>query len=233
MKIFKIPSKVNALNLIKKKLSFINIPKYIFFTKNDFEKNKKFYLKKINYNFKTDIIIRSSSLEEDTHKTSNAGKFDSIIIKKKKYNLLEKSIYEVIKKFRNKDDQILVQSFIGKPDIFGVVFTKDINTNSDYYQIEYDISKRSDLVTSGKKNPSLKTLIIFKESKKIPVLFKKLINICKVLENLFNNNRLDIEFCIKKNKVFIFQCRPLLGIKKNSDIKKHEKILVNLKKKFI
>ena len=83
MKIFKISSKVNALNLIKKKLSFINIPKFIFFTKKDFEKNKKFYLKKIIYTFKTDIIIRSSSLDEDTHKTSNAGKFDSIIIKKK------------------------------------------------------------------------------------------------------------------------------------------------------
>ena len=232
MKIFKTSSKVNSLNLIKKKLSFVNIPKFIFFTKKDFEKNKKFYLKKINYTFKTDIIIRSSSLDEDTHKTSNAGKFDSIIIKKKNFNILEKSIFKVIKKFRNKDDQILVQSFIGKPDIFGVVFTKDINTNSDYYQSEYDISKRSDLVTSGKKNPSLKTLIIFKGSKKIPVLFKKLIYICKHLENLFNINRLDIEFCIKKNKVFIFQCRPLLGITKKSDIETHKKILVNLKKKF-
>jgi len=232
MKTFKTQSKVNALNLIKKKINFINIPKYIFFTKKDFTSNKKFYLKKINYNFKTDIIIRSSSLDEDTHKTSNAGKFESIIVKKKDFDILEKSIFKVIKKFKNKNDQILIQSFIEKPDIFGVVFTKDINTNSDYYQIEYDVSKRSDLVTSGKKNPSLKTLIIFKGSKKIPILFKKLIKICKNLENLFDNNRLDIEFCIKKNKVFIFQCRPLLGTTKKSDIKKHEKILVNLKKKF-
>jgi len=229
---FKIPSKVNALNLIRKKLSFINIPKYIFFTKKDFEKNKKYYLKKIIFNFKTNIIVRSSSLSEDTYKSSNAGKFDSIIIKKGNFNTLEKSIFKIIKKFKNKDDQILVQSFIGEPDVSGVVFTKDINTNSDYYQIEYDISKRSDLVTSGKKNPSLKTLIVFKKSKKIPAHFKKLINICRYLENLFNNNRLDIEFCIKKNRVYIFQCRPLLGVTKKSDIEKHEKVLVNLKKKF-
>ena len=85
MKTFKTQSKVNALNLIKKKINFINIPKYIFFTKKDFTSNKKFYLKKINYNFKTDIIIRSSSLDEDTHKTSNAGKFESIIVKKKRF----------------------------------------------------------------------------------------------------------------------------------------------------
>lgn len=232
MKKFNVPSKVNAINLIRQNLSFINIPKYIFFTKKNFEKNKKYYLEKINSNFKTNIIIRSSSLDEDTQKTSNAGKFDSIVIKKKNFNTLENAIIKIIKKFKNENDQILVQSFIGEPDVSGVIFTKDINTNSDYYQIEYDISKRSDLVTSGKKNPSLKTLIVFKGSKEIPFLFKGLINICKHLENLFNNNRLDIEFCIKKNKVFIFQCRPLLGFAKKFDIGKHNQILVNLKKKF-
>ncbi len=232
MKIIKISSKVNTLNVIKKKINFINIPNYIFFTKENFEKNKKFYLKKINRIFKTDIIIRSSSLDEDTHKSSNAGRYDSIVIKRKKFNILENSIFNVIQKFKNKDDQILVQSFVDKPDISGVIFTKDINTNSDYYQIEYDISKRSDLVTSGKKNPSLKTLIIFKGTKKIPIIFRKLIYICKYLENFFNNERLDIEFCIKKNKVFILQCRPLLGITKKSDFERHKKILVNLRKKF-
>lgn len=232
MKKFKSPSKVNALNLIRKKLSFINIPKYIFFTKKDFEKNKRYYLQKINKTFKKNIIIRSSSLDEDNHKTSNAGKFDSIIIKEKKINNLEKAIFKIIKKFKNKDDQILVQSFISEPDVSGVIFTKDINTNSNYYQIQYDISKRSDLVTSGKKNPSLKTLMVFKGSKKIPLSFKRLINICRYLENLFNNDRLDIEFCIKKNRLFVLQCRPLLGVTKKFDIDKHQKILINLKKKF-
>ena len=232
MNFLKIPSKVNTLNIIKKKISYINIPKYIFFTKKDFERNKKFYLKKIGYNFKTDIIIRSSSMNEDTQKTSNAGKFNSIIVKKENVNILEKSIFKVIKKFKNDNDQILVQNFISKPDVTGVIFTKDINTNSDYYQIDYDFSKRTNLVTSGKKNLSLKTLVIFKGSKKIPNLFKKLIKISKNLESLFNNDRLDIEFCIKRNKTYIFQCRGLLGVTKKTDIKKHEKIIINLKKKF-
>ena len=232
MKVFKKQSKANTLNLIKKNLCFINIPKYIFFTKKNLEKNKKFYLKKIKSEFISDIIIRSSSLDEDTLKSSNAGKYDSIIVKKKNLHNLEKTLLRIIKKFKHEDDQIIVQRYIVKPDISGVVFTKDIKTNSDYYQIDYDLSKRSDLVTSGKKNPSLKTLIIFKRSKRIPNLFKKLINTCKYLENFFNSNRLDIEFCIKKNKVFILQCRPLLGIANKSDINKHEHILINLKKKF-
>ena len=45
-------SKVNVLNTIKKKLSFINIPQYIFFTKNSFEINKRIYLDKIKKNLK-------------------------------------------------------------------------------------------------------------------------------------------------------------------------------------
>ncbi len=225
-------TKVNTLNLIKNNLSLINIPHYIFFTKKNFEKNKEFYLKKIKNKFKSDIIIRSSALDEDSFKSSNAGKYDSKVLKKKNFYDLEKSIFELIKKFKNINDQILVQRFVNNPDISGVVFTKDVDTNSDYYQIDYDNSKKSNLVTAGKKNPSLKTLIIFKKSTKIPKAFKQLIKICKNLEKYFKNERLDIEFCIKKNKVHIFQCRPLLGNNKKNDINKHEKILVNLKKKF-
>ena len=225
-------SKVNSLNFIKKKLYHINIPNYIYFTKKSFEKNKLFYLDKIKKTFRKDIILRSSAIDEDTHKASNAGKYDSLIVKKKNFNNLENLILKITEKFKNKNDQILIQNFIKKPDISGVIFTKDINTNSDYYQIEYDTSKRSDLVTSGKSNPSLKTLIIFKKVKKIPKYFKKLIMICADLENLFSNKRLDIEFCIKRKKIFIIQCRPLVGINKSHDINKHEQILINLKKKF-
>ena len=52
------------------------------------------------------------------------------------------------------------------PDISGVAFTKDKNTNSHYYEINFDNSKRTDLVTSGKFNPTIKSLIIFKGTKK-------------------------------------------------------------------
>ena len=69
-------SKVNSLNIIKKNFGFINIPKYIYFTSENLKKNKNFYLNKIKNNFKTDIIVRSSALDEDTHKYSNAGKYE-------------------------------------------------------------------------------------------------------------------------------------------------------------
>ena len=43
---------------------------------------------------------------------------------------------------------------------------------------------------------------------------------------------MDIEFCIKNNKVYILQCRSLLGTKKNIDKYKLHSIITNLKKKF-
>ena len=72
----------------------------------------------------------------------------------------------------------------------GVIFTRDINTNAPYYVINYDTSGKSDLVTSGKKNISQKTLNILKKYRKIPKKFNKLINNVRILEKIFNEDRL-------------------------------------------
>ena len=47
-------------------------------------------------------------------------------------------------------------------ELSGVIFTKDPKTNSDYYIINYDTSGKTDLVTSGSKNLSMKTMYIYK-----------------------------------------------------------------------
>ena len=154
-------TKANSLKLIddhNKKL----VPQFLFFNKFNYLKDNKKYINKINKTFKSDIIIRSSAINEDNKKQSNAGHYESFIIKKKNFNEIEKKIIEIIRKFKNKRDQILVQNFIKKPDIAGVIFTKDKTTNSHYYDINYDTSKKSNLITSGQFNPTIKSLIIFK-----------------------------------------------------------------------
>ena len=206
-------TKAHSLQIIdkfEKKL----VPKFSFFEKKDFLKNKFKFIKKIKKKFNTDIIIRSSAINEDSKKKSNAGFYDSYIVRKENFNNIEIKIIKLIEKFKNSKDQILIQEFVKNPEIAGVIFSKDKNTNSHYYDINYDESGKSDLVTSGKFNPTIKSLIVYKESKKIPKLFKQLINVTDNLEKLFNNDRLDIEFCIKKKKLFILQCRPLLGVTK-------------------
>ena len=227
-------TKSESLELIQKKIKNLNIvPKFIYFTKKNYLLNRNYYLKKITRLFKKRIIIRSSALNEDSNKTSNAGKYDSFIVNKISIKKVDQFIKKIFDKYKKNKDQVLIQEFVYKPNLSGVLFTKDKKTNSNYYEISYDSSKRTDLVTSGKYNDSLKLLIIRKSSKKIPNKFKKLVKIANKLENLFNNERLDIEFCIKNNQVFILQCRPLLGINNKINDKFLNDVVINLKKKFI
>ncbi len=224
-------TKATSLELIQK--NNINVvPKFLYFKKNFFLKNKDNCVKKIKKEFNCDIIIRSSALNEDSKKKSNAGYYDSHIIKKKDFIKIKSKIDHIIVKFKNDSDQILIQKFITKPDIAGVVFTKDKTTNSHYYEISYDNSGKSNLITSGKYNPTIKSLTIFKKSKFIPTRFKKLIKTIKELEKIFCNDRLDVEFCIKKNKLSILQCRPLLGYKKKVNKQKLSLVIDNLVAKF-
>ena len=225
-------TKANSLKKIRYIYKNI-VPFFLFFEKKKYLKNKSLYIKKITTYFKDDIIIRSSALNEDSLKESKAGYYDSYIVQKDKFFSLETKINKLISKLKNKDDQILIQKYIKNPEIAGVIFTKDKTTNSHYYDINYDTSKKSNLITSGKYNPTIKSLIIFKDSKNYPKIFKKLIKIYQNLEKIFKNDRLDIEFCIKNKKLYLLQCRPLLGIKKNINKKELKNIIVNLENKFL
>ena len=228
-------TKAETLVYLKKKNQFKNlIPFFIYFTKKKYLSNKPFYIKKIISIFKKNkIIVRSSALDEDGSKLSKAGKYDSVVLKDISFSKLEIALDKVIKKFNNDDDQVIIQNLIYRPDISGVIFTKDKNTNSNYYEISYDYSKKTDLITSGSFNSSLKKLVINKSSKKIPIRFIKLIKYVKIIEKNLSNERLDLEFCIKKKSIYIFQCRPLSGPKKKVNNAYLDDVVVNLKKKYL
>ena len=230
----KLQSKASTLISLKSKLGKnINIPELIKIKKIYFrEKNKSLLIKKIIKKFNNQqIIIRSSAIDEDLENSSNAGRYDSFVVNSSNIKDLNNGILKVLKKLKSNNDEIIFQKYLSKPDISGVIFTKDINTNAPYYVINFDRSGKTDLVTSGKKNLSQQTLNILRNYKLIPAEFVKLINVVKKIEQVFKKDRLDIEFAIKKNKVYIFQVRNL---KKNYTI--DEKLFysatVNLKKKI-
>ena len=125
-------TKAESLDKIQKNISKKIVPNFFFFTKKNFLRNQNYYLNKIKKKFKKNIIIRSSSLNEDGLVVSNAGKYDSIKLNKINLNNLNKSIHFILKKFKNQNDQILVQTFIQKPEFAGVLFTKEKKNNSDY-----------------------------------------------------------------------------------------------------
>ena len=99
-----------------------------------------------------------------------------------------------------------------------MIFTRNINNNSPYYFVNIDSSGRTDLVTSGQSNPSMKTLVFYRDTSKYKVPKKyKTSRSNKKIERIFNNDRIDIEFCIKNEKIYIFQCRPLKKLKNVND----------------
>ena len=228
---------IKILQKNSKKLGII-VPDFLYTEVKNFKKNKIFFLNQINKKFKyKPIIIRSSSKNEDTRKFTNAGKYDSIILKKYSDSDIIKSINSIIKKFKNSNDQIIIQNLIKNTKYAGVIFTRNINNLSPYYIINYDSSGKTDVITSGKKDKTIKTLIVHKDKIKNTNQFKSVLKKIKKIETFFNNDFLDIEFAIRKNSLIIFQCRPLhnnnLQKEKNNDLDKNIlENFINIKKKF-
>ena len=220
---------LNKINSKIKKKEFI-IPKFFVLSKKDFENYKKILLKikKIISNKK--IILRSSGHNEDKFENSNAGKYDSIIIKKLNEKKISEGIKFLSKKLNHQKDKIIIQELIEKAQIAGVIFSKDINNGSPYYIINFDKSGKTNLITSGRKNSSMQTMIIYQEYE-TKGIFEKLINVVKKFEKIFKTSILDVEFGVKNNRIYIFQCRNLK--RKLFSKKTIKDNLLNLEKKII
>ena len=225
-----------AITLKKLKCKNAIIPKLIIITANDFYERKDKTINKITNTFnKKDLLIaRSSSIEEDKSNKSNAGKFESILnIPNKKENL-EDAIIKVLNSYKKKNNSILfLQKMISDCDFSGVITTCNLNNQAPYYVVNYYEGRDTSAATSGKKNT--KSYFQFKFNSKIgDKKFKKVIKLAKELEKKFKNNYLDIEFGVKKDKVFLFQVRPIVIKKKIIfNKKKFENALNKLKKKII
>ena len=223
-----------AKTLQKLKFHFkekINIPSFLFFTKKEVLKNNDIIKKIVKKFGNSPIIIRSSALDEDNYNNSNAGKYDSVIIKNLSIDKIKNGLKKIFIKLKSEKDIVIFQKLLIEPEIFGVVFTRDINTNAPYYVIDFDKSKKTNLITSGKKSVSQQTLNILKKSSIIPNEFQKLISIVNKIEKVTKNDRLDIEFAIKNKKVFIFQARPLKKSKKINETFFYS-VITNLEKKI-
>ena len=111
----KLKDKAYNLVILKKNLKKkVIIPKFIFFSVKQFNSNEQSILKKIKIEFKNmNLIFRSSAQNEDGKVISNAGMYDSLIVKKnlQEIEILSK-LKKYIKQFKSLDDRIIVQEFI-------------------------------------------------------------------------------------------------------------------------
>jgi hypothetical protein len=233
-------SKAKILSLLSRQNLIFKIPLLDYFTYYQWSKDKRKIISLIlNKYKKKKLALRSSAIDEDTIKTSNAGKYKSFLNVKCSKKIIEKKITDIFnsyKKFRpiKKNDKFIVQQMLSNLTMSGVLFTKDLETGSDYYVINYDdISGLTDSVTSGKGEFANRSIYIKRnrESHLHSKRFKILIDAVKDLEKKLNNENLDIEFAVSNRyKPYLLQVRELRKFKEFENRFKKKEVSLELKK---
>ena len=185
------------------------LPQYCF-TVSEFSANRAEVLSTISQKFKGRVIIRSSSLSEDSLNESKAGQFLSLLDVDSQNCTQE--VEAVIRAFDEVVDgnQVLVQPMLTEIVMCGVLFSIDPNTGGNYYVLNYDLSSASDAVTSGKK-AELMTEYVFHGKKPQTENVQRLINATQEIMELFAHSSVDIEFAFTSNgDLYILQVRPLI-----------------------
>lgn len=174
------------------------------------------------------IIIRSSSIAEDSFTESKAGHFESILnVDSSNKSSISDAVEKVIASFGDtvseEKDEIFIQPMVQNIALSGVLFTKDIKSGADYVFINYDDhSGRSDTVTSG--DSILSAAIAFKD--RLNLLPEKLLPLKDVIfeiQHVLDFESLDIEFAIDESgQTYILQVRPITTHNHSFNIKKEE-----------
>lgn len=230
----KLLSKATTLEELSYLIKSAHILPILKFKAKDYKNHKSKILKKISNKFNSNLIVRSSSSNEDNLETSNAGGFESVLdVDINSEELIDKAIQSVIDSYGTvltKDDEFFLQPMLENVSMSGVVFSADLDTLSPYFIINYDESGSTSSVTSGISN-ELKTFICFNENNDIGHDYlKQVITATKECQKIFNNNFLDIEFAFEDNQLYLLQVRPIV-IKNKNDLSNIE-IKEGLRKLF-
>lgn len=210
-------TKANTLKSFGSILKLSKIEPMFIFNVEEFVKLKPKILEEIQAKFPaTTLIIRSSSSQEDTYVRSCAGQYVSVKnVHSGSAEDLEMAIVRVIESYHVEgqdglNHQVLVQRQTIDVKMSGVIFTKNIRTNTPYYVLEFDdISGKTDTITGGLHSNSI-TFYKYINIEDYPAEWRKLILAIKEVESHLPGMILDIEFGMDhKDNIYIYQIRPL------------------------
>ena len=222
---FILGSKADTLVRLRPLVKKSWIPECFVFTVEQWVENPGLVMSEIFLKFPdTVLIIRSSSLAEDSFDESQAGAFLSKIGVRGEAQTAQ-AINEVIGSYPRPQagDQVLVQPAVVDLIANGVAVTRTLGDAAPWISINFEESNGSDGVTSGSSQTS-QTFHLFRyETEKsagakerviqsqTPDWMPALLSAIKELEKILHYNRLDIEFGITSaGKIALFQVRPLV-----------------------
>lgn len=158
------------------------------------------------------LAIRSSARDEDGWASSKAGAYRSMVRVAADPDSVFNAVRLVIESYGSNevDHQILVQPMVENVVISGVILSRDLDTLSPYYAINYDdFSGRTDTVTGGVVNKAMLVLRNRSQALRSP-RFRRLVELVRQVEDATGCDELDIEFCITdRDEVVVLQVRPL------------------------
>ena len=236
----KLGTKAETLQILEQKLEGARVLPQYTFTVGQWKYNKKEVLDSFQkISWKNRVIVRSSSLQEDTEQQSQAGKYESIGNVSGEGEFV-KAVDTVITSYDddNSLNQVLVQPMLENVDICGVAFTADPGTRGHYYVINYDETGSTSSVTSGDGSESclyyqFKDSIYDKKENPSHTRMECLCDVLHELEVMFELEYLDIEFAFTNdNLLYILQVRPLCITGEVIDRKRQKEQLVRIIEKI-
>ncbi len=206
-------TKAETLKLLYQKLKYAEVLPQYTFTVGEWETcREKITAGFLVLEWNTNVIVRSSSLAEDTEKSSQAGKYESIANISGETAFV-KAVDKVISSYddENKANQVLVQPMLKDVRICGVAFTLEPNTLGNYYVINYDRTGSTSAITSGLGTENcLYYQFKGEEKTECPKELKNLTAALQELEQFFERDNLDVEFAVaEEEKLYILQVRLL------------------------
>lgn len=230
-------TKAETLAQIYQKLNYAEVLPQFTFTVDEWRHSQKRIRKEFSaLEWRESVIVRSSSLSEDTQQSSEAGRYESVADVSGK-DAFQKAVETVIASYDddNTANQVLVQPMLSDVRICGVAFTLDPNTMGNYYVINYDDHGSTSAVTSGQGTQN-KLYYRFKEAdeRKIekPDEMDRLCQALHELECFFEQDNLDVEFAFAGGELYILQVRTLCVRQERTDREAQKQELSLIEKKI-
>jgi len=157
------------------------------------------------------LVVRSSAVSEDTHASSMAGHFDSVLNVRGSAALWQ-AIQQVVASLQQDCDQVFVQPHLADVALSGVAFSRDPNTGGPYFVINYDDrSGSTDTVTSGAVNDLQTCLYVPGGPVDPPEVLRPVVALIGELQEILQETCLDVEFAVDPHgQCYLFQVRPLV-----------------------
>jgi hypothetical protein len=211
--VFRFGTKAETLERLAPMLKHVRLCDQIITTVAEWRTSENDVIERIVTRFANKpLAIRSSSTQEDGAQTSNAGRFESVTNVAPLAGAIGDAIERVIGSYgqTGDDQQVLVQPMVEELSLAGVVLTRDLETGSPYYVIDYDdFSGRTDTITSG----AVSKMVLVHRSNPSALhspRIRAIIDAVREIEQVTGSERLDIEFCLTPDfEVIVLQVRAL------------------------